>query len=355
MEVIFMNIYQNLENCLNLQNELTPAFKNYKNAIVFASDDNFADYLGIAIASLIANANPKKFYDIIIFDGGISKCKLYLIFSLAFGHDNVSIRFFDIKNYVKKWEKNFYHRGHISVAMYYRIFIPEICHNFQQILYLDCDLLVNTDIAELLNVDLKNYYVAAAVDLYNPTSLREHNQYLQDISLYLSAENYFNSGVLLFSIKNCAKIDCIGKSIDMLTKYQKLKFPDQDILNVIFKGRVFYLSPDWNFRWDELKYLNDYNLKSDLPKIIHYVGSEKPWMLAQKPLNEFFWKYARNTPFYEKLLFKNIHLLTEATLFRIFVYGLCRWCTCGKLRSKFRKKQRKLIAARKRLQQFCSF
>ena len=37
-------------------------------------------------------------------------------------------------------------------------------------------------------------------------------------------------------------------------------------------------------------------------KIVHYAGFEKPWKLAGCDRGELYWRYARETPFYESLL-----------------------------------------------------
>ena len=40
---------------------------------------------------------------------------------------------------------------------------------------------------------------------------------------------------------------------------------------------------------------------------MHYSGCYKPWKDPSVPLAHYFWKYARQTPFYEEFLFQNIN------------------------------------------------
>ena len=51
---------------------------------------------------------------------------------------------------------------------------------------------------------------------------------------------------------------------------------------------------------------NEYVKAHNEPKIIHYAGAYPtrliPCFTANVDMEEYFWKYARNTPFYEKLL-----------------------------------------------------
>lgn len=42
------------------------------------------------------------------------------------------------------------------------------------------------------------------------------------------------------------------------------------------------------------------------PKIIHFAGPNKPWNNPQIPMSEFFWKYAKELPFYEEILYANL-------------------------------------------------
>ena len=40
------------------------------------------------------------------------------------------------------------------------------------------------------------------------------------------------------------------------------------------------------------------------PKIVHYAGCEKPWSPGGCDEDVLYWSYARETPFYEKLLLR---------------------------------------------------
>ena len=44
---------------------------------------------------------------------------------------------------------------------------------------------------------------------------------------------------------------------------------------------------------------------ADLPySVLHFTTGVKPWNNPTMPLSDKFWKYARNTPFYEQILYK---------------------------------------------------
>lgn len=50
------------------------------------------------------------------------------------------------------------------------------------------------------------------------------------------------------------------------------------------------------------RYYREYCEARKEPYIIHYAGYQKPWIELECDMAEFFWKYARKTPFYEVLI-----------------------------------------------------
>jgi hypothetical protein len=72
---------------------------------------------------------------------------------------------------------------------------------------------------------------------------------------------------------------------------------------------VLFLEHGWNYltvnsRHETLKRLRKKD--RDHAKIIHYASlSDKPW-LGGCDLSEHWWKYAKMTPFYEKILYEKI-------------------------------------------------
>ena len=59
------------------------------------------------------------------------------------------------------------------------------------------------------------------------------------------------------------------------------------------------------------KEYNEYISEWNTPKIIHYAGGYKPWKKPDLAYSEYFWYYARKTPFYEELLFENLRTLKQ--------------------------------------------
>ncbi|MDR3224489.1 MAG: glycosyltransferase family 8 protein [Holosporales bacterium] len=267
--------------------ELEPAFKENNVAVCLCCDDKFALYAGVAIQSIIANSSDKNNYDIVIFGNKISQKKKDMVSGLIKGFDNFSIRFIDIDKELAKYKESFFIRLYYSVDIYSRLFIFKIFSSFDRVLYLDSDLVVNRDVADLFNVDIGDKVVAAC-SCWNTINGALHKR---GIGMSKDPSSYFNSGVIVFDLKKTRGEDIFGKCIAVLNeKSSAIKYPDQDALSVVFDGRTLILDQRWNF-------FEDKPFDSP-PYIIHFTGKHKPWIdPTLRKTGTFFLKYAEMTPF----------------------------------------------------------
>lgn len=283
--------------------------------VVFAADDNYVPYMGVAIQSIIENANPKNRYEIFILTRGFSEIYTQTLASMQ--TSNVKIEQIDItKHFTESVTKDLHISGHVTTAAYFRLLIPQIFRKYDKIIYLDCDLVLTRDIAELFNTDVSNYYMAAIRDIGLVATSEKYpdTEYFCGTLGLPSVTEYFNSGVLVYNLSEMRKdhIDC-----DAITTMRTLttpRFHDQCILNKICKGHVKYLDMNWNywgnFKYDcpdyknyfPEKYISEFNAASENPYCIHY----KPWLNPYVEYAYVFWNYARKSPFYEIILFENI-------------------------------------------------
>jgi len=187
--------------------------------------------------------------------------------------------------------------------------------SLEKILYLDCDMTVVSSLAELFATDLTDEYAAVVAETVSMPHLASlHLQY-----------PYFNSGMVLFNLKKYRQDRMEERAFDFADKHREmLLFPDQDILNVIFGGNVVFVPMKWNciqhhwltffskvnetiFRMVGRQFPEDFWKQlyeaERSPCIIHY-SLTKPWDGGcNSPLAGEYWKYARQTPFYEQLRF----------------------------------------------------
>lgn len=139
-----------------------------------------------------------------------------------------------------------------------RCYAAELLPEVDKLLYLDLDIQIDHDISELWDIDIDNYAIAGVIDL----NVRSYPfSYMPNIN------SYINSGVLLMNLKYFREHG-ITEMLHAELNSQKLRFPDQDALNIVCYGKIKYLSHKWNSGA-----LCGYH---DNPKILH-CSSVKPW------------------------------------------------------------------------------
>jgi lipopolysaccharide biosynthesis glycosyltransferase len=199
--------------------------------------------------------------------------------------------------------------------------MPKIFNSYDKLIYLDCDMLILRDIKELFDIDIGDNYVGAIRDkgaLYRSVSknLDEYNYCCVILGLE-GCESYFNAGCMVCNIKKMREDNLTEKLIEKLCEIKNPRFNDQCILNTICKGKVKYISDNWNFETYPLFYKDfvsnlpdpykDHYISAGLnPYIIHYAASVKPWTNPSLQKSDIWWQYARMMPFYEEILYKNL-------------------------------------------------
>ena len=294
---------------------LMPAFQEKNVAVCMVSSDEYAPFAGVLAESIISNASAQNNYDIIILSDDMLLRNRWRIEAIAECKDNISIRIIDISEMVSSF--SFYTWAHFTSNTYYRLLTPDVFCNYKKIIYLDSDTVVNQDIAELFATDLEGYLIAAAYDTHvvaycsqiPPKEQREYN--IKTLGL-TKPEEYYQAGVSIFNVEAINKEFKPGYLIEKASEIE-LRWLDQDLLNMLFKGRIKTLSNKWNVMVADVPFLIDeYYLPPILrkeyyearrnPSIVHYVGRAIPCYTQTPDLYEYFWKYARNTVFYEILL-----------------------------------------------------
>lgn len=275
--------------------------------IVLAADDKYVPMLGVTIQSILANACLEDEYHIYIFYTEMNMLHRQRLEFMK--RKNVQIFFVDLaeKMFGIRRERS----NHLSIETVYRLFIPEILQEYDKVLYLDCDLVVNSNIAELYKTDIDGYILGAAHDAYSQAAI-EHIEKALNI-LYESA---FNAGVLLINTKKFLQEKVKEKCFDLLNKdwdreERRYIYMDQDVLNIVCNDKVRFFSMEWDYQWGCMKfgipepvgvYAEEYRRAQENYKIIHFSGSEKPWEYPELCGAQDYWQYARQSFFYEELL-----------------------------------------------------
>lgn len=292
---------------------ITPAFKDERKAICLVSSDEYSPFASLVLQGIIDNASPDKQYDIVILTKDMTMRNSYVLTQMAAGYKNISIRVRNVHSQIENL--NFYTWAHFTIDTYLRLLIPGMFHEYDRVLYLDSDVIVNHDVMKLMNIDMGDCYIAATYD----THVVSYNHSIDDYSKYNretlgmdDPDQYFQMGVALYNIKRINQDYAPDHLIKEVSKVQ-LKWLDQDFLNKTFYGHICPISNKWNVMiCNQFPMLDENSLPDKMrrayadarrdPYIIHYVGRCAPCFTLYPDLWTFFWKYARRSPYYEIIL-----------------------------------------------------
>lgn len=310
--------------------EIKPVYAQNNIPVCLSMDANYVLYTGVAIQSIISNMSKANNYDILVLSQGVSTAEQKKIAQIADDYPNVSIRFIEVKRYIDNVMSDYFFTiSHFSEAVYYRIFIAKILTAYDKVVYVDSDLVVTTDIAELYRTDVHNNSLGAVQDtevvrMYFTD--RVITDYLDNILRIKNPYDYFNSGVLIMNLKKMRTYDIESDFITVMGRIKSPYMVDQDVLNVMFQHDVMLLDGSWNYEYHlsiwhpnyaaelPVKVLEHYHHSKKHARIVHFAGSKKPWQYPQFEMSSHFWKYARQTPFYEEILQKNVLRINQPVI-----------------------------------------
>ena len=144
-----------------------------------------------------------------------------------------------------------------------------------KVLYLDTDTIVRKDISRIWDLDLEDNYVAGVKD-YGVYA----DNYLESLNL---SGKYINSGVVIFNLDKIREDNIIDKWFE-IANTRKLRYPDQDALNIICTDKEIYLPSMYNF-------INNVTLEvvnNSLTKIYHYAGPKEYWLADRFCAEEWY-------------------------------------------------------------------
>lgn len=249
--------------------------------VCLASDNNYAKYLGVTLASILVNAKAEDELCFYILDGGIEEDNKNKILSLK-QIKNCEINFIKIDESLFEDYKKVKTHSYITLATYYRLKLSELLPFVDKIIYFDCDIVVNSSLDELFNADLNNYAIGGVLDI-NGKKVKENPLYI-------------NSGMIVFNLEYIRKNNIEEEFLDYAKEnFDKIETGDQEIINEVLKnGRIKILNDTWNVQSANFISRSSY-IKS--PNVIHFICGCKPWHFGSFSCHKFLWfKYLELTP-----------------------------------------------------------
>ena len=266
--------------------------------IFFTIDSKYVPYIDVAIRSLMENASNDYNYEIKVLYQDLDEGEQKKLKSLSDKKENFDIDLIYMKEgleAITDREENKLRCDYFTLSIFFRLFIPEMFPEYDKGIYIDSDIVVPGDISELYNIELKDNIIGASPD-YSIQEVPELMYYVTN-AIGVKEKEYINSGVLLMNLKMMREKKFTTHFLNLLNTYHfDTIAPDQDYINAMCNGKIFYL----NECWDAMPNNSKEPLTS--PKLIHYNLFQKPWCYDNIQYEDYFWKYAKKSEFYENIL-----------------------------------------------------
>ena len=264
--------------------------------IFYAIDDNYSKFVYVSIKSLIANRNKGYKYDINVIYENLSDENAKILKSLE--TENVNIILTEMNENLSMITDRLGNRLReytFTLTIFFRLFIPVMFPKYDKCIYIDADTVIPDDISRLYNEDLGDNYLGCIVD--KSTNDNEKLASYFEKVVGIPRDKYINSGVLLMNSKKLRELKIDEKFLALYTKYGfDVIAPYQDYINSMCYGHIRYLSDIY----DAMP--NPNNKEVEKPVIIHYNLFLKPWQYENVQYYDYFWKYAKFTPYYDEIL-----------------------------------------------------
>ena len=261
--------------------------------VFYACDDDFIKYAAVSLKSVLENSKSGQKYK---FHFLVSKVNDELKNAvLKTKSENCDIEFFGVEKYLERLEKKLPVRDYFTKTTYFRLFIADMFPEYDKAVYLDGDTVVSGDLADLFNLDISDYYLAASPEAVMRGE-KVFGEYVEKV-LGIDRYAYFNAGVLVLNCKKMRENDVSGEFSKLLGFYDFSVTQDEDYLNVLCKDRVLLIDSAWN-----KEVYGDEEIDLSKTKILHYIMTAKPWRNKNALYADLFWTNAEKTVFYNEIL-----------------------------------------------------
>jgi lipopolysaccharide biosynthesis glycosyltransferase len=269
---------------------------------VCCADDAYALPLAVTVRSALDHLDPARVLELFVVDAGITPRSRKRAIA-SWPAERVRARFLPVELARLRHVPS---GGHISVASYARILLPELLPDtLERAIYLDSDVLVLGDLGRLWDEPLGGALCLAVQDTSAPfidlaVALPSRPvRAIVDRPIENYAElgldpraAYFNSGVMLVDLRGWRAEDIPARLLRCIEDNRRhVRFWDQYALNAVLAGRWRALDPRWNVS----PYLEDcgsfeaspfdragYENATREPWIVHFVGPDKPWQAGSR-------------------------------------------------------------------------
>lgn len=258
--------------------------------IVLNADDKFAMPLAVTLYSALVNLQTTRSALIYIIDGGISEQNRQKLTSVL-NVKNMAVQLEWVKPETSVLSGLKTTRQY-NETIYFRLLVPQLLPlQHEKVIYLDSDLVVESDLGQLWSEEIGDYAALAVQDDATPFVSCPHALSETYQLLGLAPETpYCNTGVMVINLKWWRAENIGSLVLDYVREFEQfIRYPDQDGLNAIVAGKWGLLDPKWNVmigsvelygRFHNMSKLEIQQIQEELrsqPFILHFSGPLKPW------------------------------------------------------------------------------
>jgi lipopolysaccharide biosynthesis glycosyltransferase len=285
--------------------------------VIYSSDDNYAQHMGVSIYSLLnCNKDFKKIH-IFIIENKISVDNKEKITFLIKSFLNADITWIDFSKWSHKLQLNMSWK--IALSSYARLFVASmIPSDIERVIYLDCDMIICDSLKDLWIWTLNGQVIGAVQD-----AVSGHVKESVEIE---STSKYFNAGMLLIDLKKWREDEIETKCLRFIEAHKgRVIHHDQGVLNGVLSKKVCILPLKYNimtihYIYNRSKILKYYHEEAEFypdeeictaknkPVILHYTPSFtcRPWVKGCKhPMKNSYLDALQMTPWKENKLSKS--------------------------------------------------
>lgn len=263
--------------------------------IFFTIDDSYAPFLAVALNSAIKNANINRKYNAIVLYQDLTNENISKLKTLE--TENFTITLTPMQANFEALDDRMSNRlrcDYFTLTIYFRLFIPAMFPQYDKGIYIDSDVVLTDDIAKLFDINIGDNYIGACNDL-SIADIPPLVAYTEN-AVGVEKHEYINSGVLLMNLKKLRESDLEGHFLSLLNTYHFDSIaPDQDYINAMCNGKIYYLDESWDVMPN--------NAKPPLSKtnLIHYNLFSKPWCYDGIQYSDVFWDYAKDCGYFDEI------------------------------------------------------
>lgn len=284
----------------------------------FSVSDDYSRHLAVLLTSIVEN-NPRSDFVFHVLHRDVTEENREKIKKLGKSHHNCKIEFHPVDTSGFDGLPLPDELEHVTREMYFRYVLPDVLSGEERTIYADVDMICVGDLRALWETDMDGNLIAAV-------SEGEDGEFKKRMIGLEGPEPYFNSGLLVMDLEGMRRGGYVRKLFDTTAAFaERLSWPDQDAINIVFRSRILRLDRRWN------AFDVKYRPWRGGVAMWHFTGAlSKPWCNIWKnaawPL---YLKYLLKSPYKADAVGFMVGRLKGLFFFRYTKKGIERTLVCG--------------------------